>query len=205
MTESKAGWHSTSKYGGLPIVWTQTIRSIPQGTATLPGYRLLPATDPHAHTHQVTIRCPSSWLTNSSMPYLYMPFRSRMFPHPRLAALHPLLHHRHNKHKVPPNPPSNGARWSFHPHLPAQPTPALGLPTLNLATPPSQTSSSLSHRLQHATHSTSPSLPHATAPSRHCLMPSSKSVRMPPCTPPTSRHASAAPPSTRNRSPAARR
>lgn len=36
MTESKVGWHSTSKYGGIPIVWTQTIRSIPQSKAVLP-------------------------------------------------------------------------------------------------------------------------------------------------------------------------
>lgn len=32
MNESKVGWHSTSRYGGLPIVWTQTTRSIPYGT-----------------------------------------------------------------------------------------------------------------------------------------------------------------------------
>lgn len=30
-TESKAGYHSTGKYDGLPIVWTQTIKSVPQG------------------------------------------------------------------------------------------------------------------------------------------------------------------------------
>lgn len=30
-TESKAGYHSTGKYNGLPIVWTQTIKSVPQG------------------------------------------------------------------------------------------------------------------------------------------------------------------------------
>ncbi|KAL2124002.1 hypothetical protein VTJ04DRAFT_367 [Mycothermus thermophilus] len=29
MTESKAGYHSVCKYGGLPIVWTETIKSIP--------------------------------------------------------------------------------------------------------------------------------------------------------------------------------
>lgn len=36
VAESKVGWHSTSKYGGLPIVWTQTIRSIPKSTTLLP-------------------------------------------------------------------------------------------------------------------------------------------------------------------------
>lgn len=36
MSESKVGWHSTSKYGGFPIVWTQTIRSIPHSKALLP-------------------------------------------------------------------------------------------------------------------------------------------------------------------------
>lgn len=36
MSESKAGYHSTSKYSGLPIVWTETIRSIPQGPAKTP-------------------------------------------------------------------------------------------------------------------------------------------------------------------------
>lgn len=29
MTESKIGYHSTCKYGSLPIVWTETIKSIP--------------------------------------------------------------------------------------------------------------------------------------------------------------------------------
>ncbi|KAI1384617.1 DUF185-domain-containing protein [Hypoxylon trugodes] len=29
-TESKIGWHSTSKYSGLPIVWTDSIKAIPQ-------------------------------------------------------------------------------------------------------------------------------------------------------------------------------
>lgn len=36
MSESKAGYHSTSKYLGLPIVWTETIRSVPQGPAKTP-------------------------------------------------------------------------------------------------------------------------------------------------------------------------
>ena len=31
-TESKAGYHSTSKYGDRPIVWTETIKSIPIGS-----------------------------------------------------------------------------------------------------------------------------------------------------------------------------
>jgi hypothetical protein len=31
MTESKSGYHSTCKYSDLPIVWTETVRSIPQG------------------------------------------------------------------------------------------------------------------------------------------------------------------------------
>lgn len=31
MTESKSGYHSTCRYGDLPIVWTETVRSIPQG------------------------------------------------------------------------------------------------------------------------------------------------------------------------------
>jgi len=29
MTESKVGYHSTCKYSQLPIVWTETIKSIP--------------------------------------------------------------------------------------------------------------------------------------------------------------------------------
>lgn len=29
MTESKVGYHSICKYTSLPIVWTETIRSIP--------------------------------------------------------------------------------------------------------------------------------------------------------------------------------
>ncbi|KAI0881860.1 DUF185-domain-containing protein [Annulohypoxylon maeteangense] len=30
MTESKIGWHSTCKYSGLPIIWTDSIKAIPQ-------------------------------------------------------------------------------------------------------------------------------------------------------------------------------
>lgn len=33
MTESKSGYHSTCRYADLPIVWTETVRSIPQGTS----------------------------------------------------------------------------------------------------------------------------------------------------------------------------
>ncbi|KAH8653350.1 DUF185 domain-containing protein [Xylariales sp. PMI_506] len=36
MTESKAGYHSTSKYSDLPIVWSETIKSIPQNPASTP-------------------------------------------------------------------------------------------------------------------------------------------------------------------------
>lgn len=35
-TESKAGYHSTSKYGDTPIVWTETIKSIPIGPCSSP-------------------------------------------------------------------------------------------------------------------------------------------------------------------------
>lgn len=41
MGESKVGWHSISKYGSFPIVWTQTIKSIPQGTAVLSSVLLV--------------------------------------------------------------------------------------------------------------------------------------------------------------------
>ncbi|XXG96579.1 hypothetical protein Hte_002866 [Hypoxylon texense] len=36
MTESKIGWHSTSKYSGLPIVWTDSIKAIPQNPSHTP-------------------------------------------------------------------------------------------------------------------------------------------------------------------------
>ncbi|OTB18021.1 hypothetical protein K445DRAFT_365028 [Daldinia sp. EC12] len=36
MAESKIGWHSTSKYNGLPIVWTDSIKSIPQDVSKTP-------------------------------------------------------------------------------------------------------------------------------------------------------------------------
>ena len=32
MTESKVGYHSICKYTSLPIVWTETIKSIPIGS-----------------------------------------------------------------------------------------------------------------------------------------------------------------------------
>ncbi|KAF3059830.1 NADH dehydrogenase [ubiquinone] complex I, assembly factor 7 [Daldinia childiae] len=36
MTESEIGWHSTSKYNGLPIVWTDSIKAIPQDSSKTP-------------------------------------------------------------------------------------------------------------------------------------------------------------------------
>ncbi|KAK3944282.1 putative S-adenosyl-L-methionine-dependent methyltransferase-domain-containing protein [Diplogelasinospora grovesii] len=36
MTESKVGYHSVCKYGGLPIVWTETIKSIPPSPEKMP-------------------------------------------------------------------------------------------------------------------------------------------------------------------------
>jgi NADH dehydrogenase [ubiquinone] 1 alpha subcomplex assembly factor 7 len=36
MTESKIGYHSTCKYSNLPIVWTETIRTIPQEDSKTP-------------------------------------------------------------------------------------------------------------------------------------------------------------------------
>ncbi|EGX91606.1 DUF185 domain protein [Cordyceps militaris CM01] len=35
-TESKAGYHSTGKYNNLPIVWTQTIKSVPMESSQTP-------------------------------------------------------------------------------------------------------------------------------------------------------------------------
>lgn len=34
MTESKVGYHSICKYTSLPIVWTETIKSIPPSNAS---------------------------------------------------------------------------------------------------------------------------------------------------------------------------
>ncbi|KAI0014008.1 DUF185 domain-containing protein [Xylariaceae sp. FL0662B] len=36
MRESEIGWHSTSKYSNLPIIWTNSIKSIPQSTNKTP-------------------------------------------------------------------------------------------------------------------------------------------------------------------------
>ncbi|CAN8097274.1 unnamed protein product [Discula destructiva] len=36
MTETESGWHSYSKYGGRPIVWTQTVKSLPPGQDKMP-------------------------------------------------------------------------------------------------------------------------------------------------------------------------
>ncbi|KAI2471442.1 DUF185 domain-containing protein [Annulohypoxylon bovei var. microspora] len=36
MRESKIGWHSTSKYSNLPIVWTDSIKAIPQDPSKTP-------------------------------------------------------------------------------------------------------------------------------------------------------------------------
>jgi NADH dehydrogenase [ubiquinone] 1 alpha subcomplex assembly factor 7 len=41
MTESKSGYHSTCKYSDLPIVWTETVRSIPQGKRPGDGKQLV--------------------------------------------------------------------------------------------------------------------------------------------------------------------
>lgn len=32
LSESKVGWHSVCKYSSIPIVWTDTIKSIPNCT-----------------------------------------------------------------------------------------------------------------------------------------------------------------------------
>ncbi|GAP89371.1 putative duf185 domain-containing protein [Rosellinia necatrix] len=36
MRESKQGWHSTCKYSGLPIVWSDSIKAVPQDTSKTP-------------------------------------------------------------------------------------------------------------------------------------------------------------------------
>ncbi|KUI64633.1 NADH dehydrogenase [ubiquinone] complex I, assembly factor 7 [Cytospora mali] len=36
MAESQSGYHSTCKYGDLPVVWTETVRSIPQNSDKMP-------------------------------------------------------------------------------------------------------------------------------------------------------------------------
>ncbi|KAK4465726.1 putative S-adenosyl-L-methionine-dependent methyltransferase-domain-containing protein [Cladorrhinum samala] len=36
MTESKVGYHSVCKYNSIPIVWTETIKSIPQSPSKMP-------------------------------------------------------------------------------------------------------------------------------------------------------------------------
>ncbi|PSS03782.1 S-adenosyl-L-methionine-dependent methyltransferase [Coniella lustricola] len=36
MSESKVGWHSVTRYGSFPIVWAQTIKSIPQDPTKMP-------------------------------------------------------------------------------------------------------------------------------------------------------------------------
>lgn len=40
MTESKVGYHSVCKYKSLPIVWTETIKSIPCGRPGLIIHRM---------------------------------------------------------------------------------------------------------------------------------------------------------------------
>ena len=37
-TESNVGCHSPSKYGSIPIVWTETIKSIPIGVCSFQFY-----------------------------------------------------------------------------------------------------------------------------------------------------------------------
>ena len=40
MTESKVGYHSVCKYMSVPIVWTDTVRSIPNGELLHPLFIL---------------------------------------------------------------------------------------------------------------------------------------------------------------------
>lgn len=42
MSESKVGYHSHCKYGDIPIVWTETIKSIPYGMSCPSGPFTLP-------------------------------------------------------------------------------------------------------------------------------------------------------------------
>jgi hypothetical protein len=57
MTESKVGYHSVCKSTALPIVWTETIKSIPISN-------LFPCISSHRNTsltpEQARRRCPSS-------------------------------------------------------------------------------------------------------------------------------------------------
>jgi len=49
MSESKVGYHSICKYTSLPVVWTETIKSIPISAPPVPGSRDVPRpTDPPA-------------------------------------------------------------------------------------------------------------------------------------------------------------
>ena len=56
MAESQSGYHSTCKYGDLPVVWTETVRSIPQSTQIRPGSLNIHDTN----STQIPTRCPSS-------------------------------------------------------------------------------------------------------------------------------------------------
>lgn len=86
MTESKSGYHSTCRYADLPIVWTETVRSIPQGkrpdcaetawnTLTRAGSDKVPFIVAHEffdalpiHTFQLVTVPPSQTPTPSSSP-----------------------------------------------------------------------------------------------------------------------------------------
>lgn len=56
MSDSKVGWHSTTKYGDFPIVWTQTVKAIPQ-SEPVPILSLRGSSNTNAE--QVPTRCPS--------------------------------------------------------------------------------------------------------------------------------------------------
>lgn len=74
MTESKVGYHSICKYNMLPIVWTETIKSIPIGMSSF--------TTPSACLPYTNLRAPGL-----SPPKIPLDSRSRILrrpPHPRL-------------------------------------------------------------------------------------------------------------------------
>jgi hypothetical protein len=53
MTESKVGYHSVCKYNALPIVWTETIKSIPIGKISS-----IPLTPTPTNPSQPPRKCP---------------------------------------------------------------------------------------------------------------------------------------------------
>ena len=88
LTESETGWHSICKHTGRPIIWTETIQSVPKRKRQVPVL----SSNQTLTEAQPPPRCPSYWPTSSLTPFPSTPSNvSKCVHREPLKALHPQI------------------------------------------------------------------------------------------------------------------